>query len=145
MARRRMLALLTLSWVVAACAGLASLAPVDLPPNLEDQLECWGEGFTPSLPPPGVVDGAAVVNRLRAEGFPPFAPPNAHPAPPIYGVISERGPGTCRDGGFVPAGQELQVWLVLWPGVSGAAGGSAWAIVDARTGSFLVGDGPPGG
>jgi hypothetical protein len=45
---------------------------------------------------------------------------------------------------LVEDGEQLDVWLVVWPEVSGGNGGQAFALVDARTGSFVVGDGPPG-
>jgi hypothetical protein len=128
---------------LGACAGLP-IGPASLPPNLADQLDACGEAFTPMLPPPDAVSGTEVVQRLHSQGFPPFAPPGARSAAPVYGVLDNSGP-TCRHGGLVPDGGSLEIWIVVWPDVSGGNGGQAWAIVDASTGEMIVGDGPPGG
>jgi hypothetical protein len=138
----RVLALTALGLAILGCGGLP-LAATELPENLVDSLECWGDEFVPALAPPDVLTGQEVASRLRAERFPPFIPVGARMAAPAYGVLSSRPPGTCGEGaGVVGAGEERGVWLVVWPEVSGANGGQAWAIVDARTGAFLVGDGP---
>ena len=133
---------------LAACAALP-IGSTPLPPNLAEQLDSCGEVFSamlppPDLPPPDTLSGTEVVQRLRSQGFPPFAPPGARAAPPVYGVLANGGP-SCRHGGFVPDGDSLEIWIVVWPEVSGANGGQAWAIVDASTGDMIVGDGPPGG
>jgi hypothetical protein len=129
---------------VIGCTSLG-LQPVAIPPNLRDALECQGEVFTPMLPPPGIVTGEAVVEKMRASGFPPFAPPNSRAATPVYGVITDEKVGMCKRGSFVQSGHQLAVWLVVWPDVSGSDGlGQAWAIVGPRTGSLIAGDGPPG-
>lgn len=138
------LSLAALGVASIGCAGVP-LAPVDLPANLTEMLDNCGEAFTPLVAPPGTVASDAVLQRLRADGFPPFAPPDARPAAPVYGVIADREASTCDWDGLAPAGEPLQVWLVVWPAVSGANGGTAWAAVDARSGTFIVGDGPPGG
>lgn len=130
---------------LGACAGLP-IGQAPLPPNLATQLEACGEAFTPMLAPPDAVRATAVLEQLRADGFPPFAQPNARAADPVYGVLADRGPNsTCRGEGLVSRGDSFEIWLVVWPDVSGGNGGQAWAIVDAQTGSFTVGDGPPGG
>ena len=129
---------------VAGCANLG-LQPAALPPNLDETLERCGEVFTPMIAPPGIVTAEAVVQRLRSGGFPPFAPPNSRVATPVYGVLADGKPSECRGDGFTRPGEQLAIWLVVWPDVSGGNGGQAWAIVDARTGEFIVGDGPPGG
>ena len=119
----------------------------DVPENFASMFDCSGERFTGAIPPPDVLPGAQVASRLRADGWPPFAPPGSRMASPIYGVVSQAGPDSCHGfggGGLVEDGEQLDVWLVVWPEVSGGNGGQAFALVDARTGSFVVGDGPPG-
>ena len=134
----------TLLLAVVACDRVV-LTPAELPGNFTEWLDGCREVFTQSAPPAGVVDPQAVVEDLRVKGFPPFAPPGARPAAPVFGVISNGPPNDCHGGGIVGVGEELPVWFVVWPDVPGANGGLAWALVDARSGAFLVGDGPPGG
>ena len=105
-------------------------------------IEDFGQTFTPTQPPAGVVSPEAVVLKLRAEGFPPFAA-GARMAPPIYGVVTCIEAARCRDQGLTAPCESLAVWVVDYPDTSGANGGTAWAMLEALTGEFISGDGPP--
>lgn len=122
-------------------------SPAFTPPaNFVAYLAGYGQEFTPApVPPSGVVSAHEVVAKLRADGFPSFAKAGAD-AQPIYGMVTCIDPTkNCAERGLVRPGQALAIWLVGYPAVSGADGGTAWATVDARTGAFINGDGPPGG
>src|SRR5262245_36854503 len=121
-----------LAMLVAACSTIApSVAPSHW---FTDYLAGAGQVFEPRDAPADVVSGQAVVAQLRALGFPPFAP-GARTDPPIYGVVRCVELAKCRHHrGLVQPGETLAIWLVAYPGTSGANGGEAWATVDARTG-----------
>ena len=109
-------------------------------------LDGYGQRFTPApVPATGIVSAQAVIAKLRADGFPPFA--SADPvAQAIYGIVTCVDPSkNCAERGLVRPGESLAIWLVGYPTVPGANGGTAWATVDAKTGAFINGDGPPGG
>jgi hypothetical protein len=119
--------------------------PVGAPPNFFESLMSNGGVFTRMTAPPGVVAPNDVLQRLQADGFPPFAPAGARAATPIYGIVTCREASKCpKMGGLLAQpGGSVAVWLVVWPDVSGGNGGQAWAAVDATTGQFIEGDGPP--
>jgi hypothetical protein len=108
-------------------------------------LSSAGNQFEAAVVPSGVVSADAVVASLRAQGFPPFATDRTVD-PPIYGIITCIDSKVCADrSGLVrdPAAR-MVVWVVDFPRASGGNGGTAWAVVDAATGAFITGDGPPG-
>jgi hypothetical protein len=136
---------ISLALFVVGCLGLHPGPPVAPPPNFFESLVNSGRVFTPMPAPPGVVAPNDVLQRLQADGFPPFASPGARAATPIYGIVTCREASKCpKMGGAAPPGRPVAVWLVVWPDVSGGNGGQAWAAVDAATGQFIEGDGPPG-
>ena len=137
---------LALALLIVGCADVLPLPPRPVEPaqNFIADLEDAGRVFEPQPVPPGVVPANQVVEQLQADGFPPFAPSGAQPAPPTYGVVTCVVRARCATGGFAQEGP-VGIWLVVWPEVSGGNGGLAWAAVDAATGAFIFGDGPPGG
>lgn len=138
---RRALLTLLLALVLAGCLPSAQVPP---PASFVSWLDDFGQVFTPADPPAGVISTTAVVQLLRGQGFPPFAA-GARMAPPIYGVVTCVRAAACRDRGLVLApGPGLAIWVVGYPDTPGGNGGTAWATVDARTGAFINGDGPPG-
>ena len=141
-ARPRRLALLVASVLalVVACSPPATAPPQSFVEYLDD----WGQQFVPVAAPPGrVVPPETVVQNLQRDGFPPFAKDRTVDAP-VLGVV-RCGVGQCRlDRGLVSEGPDKLFWVVGFPNTPGANGGTAWAVVDARTGGFVVGDGPPG-
>lgn len=133
---------LLLALVLVPTSGCAP-SPVEPPQSFVEYLESNDQQFV-SVPAPGidVVSPELVVQTLLRDGFPPFAIDRTAD-PPILGVV-RCGPACRGDGGFLGPGQERLVWIVGFPRASGANGGTAWAVVDAVSGSFIVGDGPPG-
>lgn len=100
--------------------------------------------FHAAVAPPEAISGDAVVAKLRAEGWPPFAA-NKTPDIPIYGVLTCIAGKQCGDWLIHDRAARVPVWVVDYPFASGGNGGTAWAIVDGTTGALIVGDGPPGG
>jgi hypothetical protein len=123
-----------------ACAPPVGKAPASFVGWLDD----YGQQFVPVANPAGtVVAPDVVLQTLEEDGFPPFATDRTADAP-ILGV-AQCGPGKCRlDRGLLAEGRDRLWWVVGFPNASGGNGGTAWAAVDARTGAFVVGDGPPG-
>jgi hypothetical protein len=133
-----------LALVLGASACSLGLEQVTPPANFVEQLGFMGQEFTAMPAPAEVMSPDVVLENLRNEGFPPFAPRDARAAAPIYGVLTCRDAAKCAQAG-VDADQIQRIWLVVWPEVSGGNGGQAYAVVDADTSAFTFGDGPPGG
>jgi hypothetical protein len=108
-------------------------------------LDSYGQRFTPApVPATGIVSAQAALAKLRADGFPTPATAAAVAQAPIYGIVTCVDPSrNCAERGLVRPGKSLAIWLVGYPTVPGGNGGTAWATVDAKTGAFINGDGPP--
>ncbi len=130
--------------LVPGCANVLTPSEASLPPNFVEDLKANGQLFTSTQPPAGVVEPQVVVSQLNLDGFPPFAPAEAEASQPVYGIVACRNHARCTGRGVMFEGRPTAIWLVVWPGVAGGNSGQAWAAVDPTTGSFLVGDGPPG-
>ena len=99
-------------------------------------LEGYGQLLTPAIAPPGVVDWHDAV-----DGF-PF--PGAAVESAIYGIVTCVTPArNCAERGLVRPGQSLPIWIVTFADSPAAGGCPMWATVDARTGAFINGTGPP--
>ena len=135
---------LAISVLIAACALVEQPAAVQPSRSFVQVLDSHGQRFVPlPVPETGIVSPDIVLQTLRRDGFPPFATDRTADQP-IYGVVQCRS-ANCDPLGLVEEQDEnVPIWLVGFPRASGGNGGQAWAVVDARTGGFLVGDGPPG-
>ena len=125
--------------LVAACNS--SYTPAQ---SFVDYLAGYGQTFTPEMVPlSGVVPAQQVVAKLKADGWPPGAP--VAEGQPIYGVVRcVDAPKGCGARGLVGPDETLAIWLVNYPEVSGSEPGTtSWATVDAASGDFINGDGPP--
>ena len=100
--------------------------------------------FQAAVAPADAISADAVLSKLGARGWPPFAT-NKTPDAPIYGFLSCLQGKPCRDSLVGDRSARMPVWIVDYPFASGGNGGTAWAIVDGMTGELIVGDGPPGG
>ena len=126
----------------------APSSPSEVPSeSFVSYLAGYGQRFTPTpVPAGGVVSAQSVLAKLRAENFPPLSSADPVAQAPIYGIVTCVDPSkNCAQRGLVRPGESLAIWLVGYPTVPGGNGGQAWATVDAKTGSFINGDGPPGG
>ena len=123
-----------LALIVAACAdALPGASPSD---DFTIYLNGYGQRFTPAQPPPGTADWHQAVN-----GF-PF--PGARVQSAIYGVVTCFDPSkNCANRGLVRPGDSLPIWIVTFEDDPGAQECPVWASVDAATGSFINGTGPP--
>jgi hypothetical protein len=96
----------------------------------------YGQVLTPAIAPPGVADWRDAVN-----GFPL---PGAVVESAIFGVVTCVDPSlNCARRGLVRPGESLPIWIVTFADSPAADGCPMWATVDARTGSFINGTGPP--
>lgn len=137
----RTLAAMTLAVALAIGMGACANALESPPPNFTAWLGRAGFAFEARDAPPDVLDPDAVVADLRFAPFPPGVP-EAADARTSFGTLVCRDPANGCTDGPVDVTAPLAVWLVVWPDVPGHADGRAWAIVDARTGAALIGDGP---
>ncbi len=95
----------------------------------------YGQVFTPVAPPPGAADWhAAVLGRHSGT-----------PAKAIYGTVSCVDPSNCAtDRGLARPGQPIAIWYIGFADSPAAQGCVlSWATVDAHSGAFINGDGPP--
>lgn len=123
-------------------AGACAAPTMELSDSFRRELAVDGQQFRPRVPADGVVPPDAALELIQRADFPPFATDRTAD-PPIFGVIRCIGPARCPSVPVEP-GEELPIWLIGYPRAATASGGHAWAVIDARTGRFLFGDGPPG-
>ena len=101
-------------------------------------LDGYGQRFTPApVPATGIVSAQAVLAKLRADGFPPFASADAVAQAPIYGIVTCVDPSkNCAERGLVRPGESLAIWLVGYPTVperTAAPHGRPWMRRRARS------------
>ncbi len=121
----------------ASAATSPTAAPSATPSSaFTTYLNGYGQRFTPAQPPPGAADW-----RPAVEGFPA---PGARVQSAIYGVVTCYDPSrNCAERGLVRPGESLPIWIVTFEDDPAAQGCRFWASVDATTGSFINGSGPP--
>jgi hypothetical protein len=113
-------------------------APIDGGPSKDfiAYLQGYGQDFTPQPAPAGTADWHAAI-----AGF-PF--PDATVDSAIYGVVRCVNPALrCATRGLARPGQLVPIWVVTFVAAAAQNGCPAWATVDARTGAFINGNGPP--
>jgi len=128
--------------VTIACLLTGCVPRPEPAPAFVAYLEGYGQAFTASDPPPGVVGTLEVRKALEAH---PLFPRRATVLdPPIYGLVTCIGPAECLDNGFATIpGETIAIWLVSYPDPPGQRGGG-WAVVDATSGEYLMGVGGQG-
>lgn len=127
-----------------ACAPttLPSTAwPSPIPPSADFMayLDSFGQGFAPLAPPPGVADWHVGADSFGIQGS---AVESAY-----YGVVTCVDPSKNCSHGLVAPGEMHAYWIVTWgdarssdPTIDGCP---IWATIDAKTGAFFNGNGPP--
>jgi hypothetical protein len=130
---------LLLAAAVAGCGGLGPFEP-PTPANFTSYLEDYGQRFTPRPAPTGAADWRGGVPI----GFPY---PGAQVAYATYGEISCVDPSKNCERGLVGLDQRpdqtLAIWVISFVDTPASEGCPLWATVDAKTGAFLNGAGPP--
>jgi WD40-like Beta Propeller Repeat len=103
----------------------------------------YGQLFTPvPVPATGVISASTALANLG--GYPQSASPDPKAQAPIYGIVTCVDPSkNCAQRGLVRPGESLAIWLIVFPTIPDAHRGSAWATVDAVTGSFITGAAQP--
>ena len=135
-------------------SSAASATPTDaivgpsLGPSSESfvaYLRGYGQLFTPvPVPAAGIISASTALANLG--GYPTPASPDPVAEAPIYGIVTCVDPSkNCAQRGLVGPGETLAIWLIVFPTVTDQDGGSAWATVNAVTGSFINGAGLPDG
>ena len=104
-------------------------------------LHYYGQLFTlVPVPATGVVSASTALAKVRDVGYPDSASPDPVAEAPVFGIVTCVDPSkNCAQRGLVRPGDSLFIWLIVFPTVPEAHGGSAWATVDATTGSFING------
>ena len=104
-------------------------------------LEGLGQAFNPAHAPPGVIGTLEVLKAVMAH--PQFPQTAAAYDPPIYGILTCVRPAECLTAALVRSPDEpLAIWVITYPAPPGQGGGG-WAIIDARSGEYLIGAGRP--
>lgn len=145
--RRPILLAILVALQIAGCGeSVAELVNGGREPSasVKDFLASNDLEFHADLAPPDAISADAVIAKLRADGWPPFAE-NKTPDVPIFGFLTCLEGKPCQNSLVGDRTARLRVWIVDYPFASGGNGGTAWAIVDGDTGGLIVGDGPPGG
>ncbi len=121
-----------------AAAASPSQEPTSTPSaDFTTYLNGYGQRFTPAQPPPGAADWHPAANDFRA--------PGARLQSAVYGVVTCFDPSqNCAERGLVRPGESLAIWIVTFEDDDAAAHGCRlWASIDATTGAFINGSGPP--
>jgi len=96
-------------------------------------LDGYGQLFTPTAVPSEIADWSDSVTTLTHE--------LGNPDQLTYGVVTCVNEAlNCANRGLVRPGESLAIWLVEFSPVVGCP---QWAAVDARSGEFINGSGPP--
>ena len=125
--------------LAAAVAGCGGRAPFEraVPADFTSQQEAFGNRFTPQPVPPDVADWHS--------GLPPDLYPWKQVASATYGEVTCVDPSkheNCSHG-MVQLGQTLAIWVIGFVDTPKAGGCPMWMTVDAKTGDFINGFGPP--
>jgi hypothetical protein len=135
------MAVLRACLIAALVAGGCGVAPTFGTPAAEftSWLEGYGQKFTPELAPPGTADWHSGI-----VGF-PF--PDAQVESAIFGDVTCVDPSPekdCAHRGLARPGESVPIWIVTFRDAPANQGCSIpWAVLDAHTGEFVVGNGPP--
>ena len=124
--------ILAFSTVVAACGVAVNGTPAA---DFTEYLASYGQVFTPATAPVNAVDWRPALGDF------PF--PGAQVASAIYGVVSCVDPKPCFHRGLVEPGKTRAIWIISFVESPAADGCPVWASVDATTGGFINGTGPP--
>ena len=101
-------------------------------------LSGYGQVFTPANPPPDAADWHATVTELG------YLPSGAAPESATYGTVTCVDPAmNCAERGLARPGERIDIWLVTFAEVPAAQACPLWATVDAHSGAFINGNGPP--
>ena len=104
--------------------------------DFSNYLAGYGQVFTPVDPPPGAADWHAAV---RGQPFPGGTVEKA-----MYGTVSCVDPSkNCATRGLARPGQPIAIWYIGFADSPAAPGCDLWATVDAHSGDFINGNGPP--
>jgi hypothetical protein len=124
---------MTILMLVAGCSETLTRPPADF----TDYLQSFGQVFTPQFAPADAADWRAGIPL----GFPY---PGAMVDAATYGVVTCVDPTkNCANRGLAGPGPGLPIWIVSFVEGVGSNACPAWATIDARTGAFINGTGPP--
>jgi hypothetical protein len=122
--------------LVLALAGCSAVPLPSPPADFTGYLEGYGQRFVPEIAPPDAADWRPAVVDF------PFL--GAQVDAVSYGVVSCFDPTrNCAERGLVRPQETLAIWLVTFVEAPANGGCPVWATVDATTGSFINGSGPP--
>ena len=143
---RREIIAASLAVTLVACDAL-KLVPITSSLPVLAAFERHGIVVRRATPPSDVVAPAAVMaEAVRMAGIQAAQPDYLEPTCVPESVTPPPGvplPDRCGMWDIsLAAGETMGVWLITFPGVSMGASEGAWALFDARTGQFHLGDWP---